>query len=115
MVVMDVGESGAAIRLYQKVARSVNTTASPATTILCSQKGADRDTGVFLHHDADALVTSDAPHHPANLICELCRKFYTLGWVSSIQSTFLCFPIPFQKKDPQFEHDVCPSRVSTPS
>ncbi|KAF3938399.1 hypothetical protein ABW19_dt0200410 [Dactylella cylindrospora] len=29
-----------------------------------------------------ALVTSDEPHHPANLICELCRNFYTLGWVT---------------------------------
>jgi len=32
--------------------------------------------------DADALVTSHDPLHPANLICELCRKFYTLGWVT---------------------------------
>ncbi|KAF3919481.1 hypothetical protein ABW20_dc0100224 [Dactylellina cionopaga] len=29
-----------------------------------------------------ALVTSEEPHHPANLICELCRNFYTLGWVT---------------------------------
>ncbi|KAF8469606.1 class II aldolase/adducin N-terminal [Kalaharituber pfeilii] len=28
------------------------------------------------------LVTSNDPHHPANLICELCRNFYTLGWVT---------------------------------
>ncbi|KAF8456252.1 class II aldolase/adducin N-terminal [Terfezia claveryi] len=28
------------------------------------------------------LVTSDDPHHPANLICELCRNFYTHGWVT---------------------------------
>ncbi|KAK7540631.1 Methylthioribulose-1-phosphate dehydratase [Phyllosticta citribraziliensis] len=28
------------------------------------------------------LVRSDDPQHPANLICELCRKFYTLGWVT---------------------------------
>jgi len=32
------------------------------------------------HHDH--LVTSDDPEHPANLICELCRKFYSLGWVT---------------------------------
>ncbi|KAF2224942.1 Methylthioribulose-1-phosphate dehydratase [Elsinoe ampelina] len=32
--------------------------------------------------DAEALVTSHDPNHPANLICELCRKFYTLGWVT---------------------------------
>lgn len=29
----------------------------------------------------DALIHSSDPEHPANLICELCRKFYTLGWV----------------------------------
>ncbi|KAI9811378.1 MAG: 3'-5' DNA helicase [Pycnora praestabilis] len=28
------------------------------------------------------LICSENPHHPANLICELCRKFYTLGWVT---------------------------------
>ncbi|KAI9802202.1 MAG: Methylthioribulose-1-phosphate dehydratase [Sarcosagium campestre] len=28
------------------------------------------------------LVESTDPNHPANLICELCRKFYTLGWVT---------------------------------
>lgn len=30
----------------------------------------------------DALIHSTDPEHPANLICELCRKFYTLGWVT---------------------------------
>ncbi len=30
----------------------------------------------------DHLIASTDPHHPANLICELCRKFYTLGWVT---------------------------------
>lgn len=34
-----------------------------------------------LELDVDALVQSADPAHPANLICELCRKFYTLGWV----------------------------------
>ncbi|CAH7668046.1 class II aldolase/adducin N-terminal [Phakopsora pachyrhizi] len=28
------------------------------------------------------LVISDDPLHPANLICELCRNFYKLGWVT---------------------------------
>ncbi|GAB7347427.1 hypothetical protein MBLNU459_g4348t1 [Dothideomycetes sp. NU459] len=32
--------------------------------------------------EADALITSHDPNHPANLICELCRKFYTHGWVT---------------------------------
>lgn len=31
--------------------------------------------------DPDALVLSDDPEHPANHICTLCAKFYTLGWV----------------------------------
>ena len=30
----------------------------------------------------DALVTSDDPQHPANLICTLCRNFYAQGWVT---------------------------------
>ena len=29
----------------------------------------------------DSLVESDDADHPANLICTLCAKFYTLGWV----------------------------------
>ncbi|KAI9443534.1 class II aldolase/adducin N-terminal [Lactarius indigo] len=31
---------------------------------------------------ADHLVISDDPLHPANLIPELCRGFYLLGWVT---------------------------------
>ncbi|KAG5979852.1 Methylthioribulose-1-phosphate dehydratase [Claviceps digitariae] len=37
------------------------------------------------HHDvnnADHLITSDDPDHPANLIPSLCAKFWTLGWVT---------------------------------
>ncbi|ORY93423.1 methylthioribulose-1-phosphate dehydratase [Syncephalastrum racemosum] len=32
--------------------------------------------------DKDALCRSDDPQHPANLIPELCRQFYHLGWVT---------------------------------
>ncbi|KAJ8662050.1 methylthioribulose-1-phosphate dehydratase [Lichtheimia ornata] len=32
--------------------------------------------------DIVALCQSDDPQHPANLIPELCRLFYTLGWVT---------------------------------
>ncbi|KAJ3203622.1 Methylthioribulose-1-phosphate dehydratase [Entophlyctis luteolus] len=32
--------------------------------------------------DAEALVVSSDPEHPANLIPELCRLMYTLGWVT---------------------------------
>lgn len=32
--------------------------------------------------DSEALVLSSNPLHPANHICELCRKFYAHGWVT---------------------------------
>ncbi|KDQ62728.1 hypothetical protein JAAARDRAFT_203797 [Jaapia argillacea MUCL 33604] len=32
--------------------------------------------------NGDALVISSDPYHPANLIPELCRGFYQLGWVT---------------------------------
>ncbi|KAK2593913.1 Methylthioribulose-1-phosphate dehydratase [Conoideocrella luteorostrata] len=32
--------------------------------------------------DADQLITSTDPEHPANLIPSLCAKFWTLGWVT---------------------------------
>ncbi|KAI9684078.1 MAG: Methylthioribulose-1-phosphate dehydratase [Trizodia sp. TS-e1964] len=32
--------------------------------------------------DSDVLITSPDASHPANLICNLCRHFYTLGWVT---------------------------------
>ncbi|KAF5004798.1 hypothetical protein F66182_16007, partial [Fusarium sp. NRRL 66182] len=30
----------------------------------------------------DHLIQSSDPLHPANLIPEMCRKFYTWGWVT---------------------------------
>ncbi|PSN69589.1 Methylthioribulose-1-phosphate dehydratase [Corynespora cassiicola Philippines] len=33
-------------------------------------------------NSAEELVLSNDPLHPANHICELCAKFYTLGWVT---------------------------------
>lgn len=30
----------------------------------------------------DHLIKSDDSQHPANLIPELCRKFWSLGWVT---------------------------------
>lgn len=35
-----------------------------------------------MSNEQDALVFSNDPVHPANLIPELCRLFYTLGWVT---------------------------------
>jgi methylthioribulose-1-phosphate dehydratase len=32
--------------------------------------------------ESEQLVKSDDPDHPANLIPELCKKFYQLGWVT---------------------------------
>ncbi|ONH65521.1 Methylthioribulose-1-phosphate dehydratase [Cyberlindnera fabianii] len=48
----------------------------------------------------DALITSTDPSHPANLICELCRLFYSNGWVTgtgggiSIRSSNLIYIAP---------------------
>lgn len=35
----------------------------------------------FSSAEADKLVLSTDPDHPANVICTLCRNFYSLGWV----------------------------------
>ena len=32
--------------------------------------------------DPDSLIRSNDPLHPANHISDLCRRFYTLGWVT---------------------------------
>jgi methylthioribulose-1-phosphate dehydratase len=46
----------------------------------------------------DHLITSQDPQHPANLIPELCRKFWHLGWVTgtgggaSIRNEFVSLP-----------------------
>ena len=56
---------------------TVNLTKSSPTTNL--------DMSLFLSDSDksnDHLITSADPNHPANLICTLCRKFYTLGWVT---------------------------------
>lgn len=39
-------------------------------------------TGQEDHDNNDHLVQSSDPQHPANLIPEMCRKFYTWGWVT---------------------------------
>jgi hypothetical protein len=33
----------------------------------------------------DHLVQSDDPNHPANLIPELCKRFYQWGWVTGMR------------------------------
>ncbi len=40
------------------------------------------DRAVATTTNNDHLVQSDDPEHPANLIPELCRKFYNWGWVT---------------------------------
>lgn len=37
---------------------------------------------VSLDNTSSDWVNSNDPLHPANLICELCRNFYKLGWVT---------------------------------
>lgn len=41
-----------------------------------------KDSEDLTHGSADDLIKSTDPQHPANLICTLCRNFYTLGWVT---------------------------------
>jgi methylthioribulose-1-phosphate dehydratase len=36
--------------------------------------------------EREALVHSEDPEHPANHICNLCAKFYNLGWVMRLRS-----------------------------
>ncbi|KAG8807131.1 Methylthioribulose-1-phosphate dehydratase [Serendipita sp. 411] len=45
---------------------------------MSTNKTTDRSTVV----DTDELVNSPDPFHPANLIPELCKQFYHLGWVT---------------------------------
>jgi hypothetical protein len=49
----------------------------PATFIVKSKMATTTQ-----NNDADALIKSHDPKHPANLICSLCRQFYTFGWVT---------------------------------
>jgi len=53
-------------------------------TRLDAQHHDDDEDDDDMHTDGtvDELVESDDPEHPANLIPELCRGFYTIGWVT---------------------------------
>ena len=48
----------------------------------------------------DYLIQSSDPKHPANLIPQLCRKFWNLGWVTgtgggtSIRDEYVFFKKP---------------------
>ena len=37
------------------------------------------------------LVQSDDPEHPANLIPELCKRFYQWGWVTGMRPVMVTF------------------------
>ena len=52
------------------------------TSYLPTQKRKDTMATTMPNSDADALIKSHDPKHPANLICSLCRQFYTFGWVT---------------------------------
>ncbi|KAJ3063608.1 hypothetical protein HDU98_000582 [Podochytrium sp. JEL0797] len=50
-----------------------------------AKRNASTDQGVVAKKqkaEQDALIVSKDPEHPANLIPELCRLMYTLGWVT---------------------------------
>ena len=42
----------------------------------------------------DHLVQSDDPNHPANLIPELCKRFYQWGWVTGMRPAVLNSSLP---------------------
>ncbi|CAG8476896.1 6666_t:CDS:2 [Ambispora gerdemannii] len=46
----------------------------------------------------DQLIFSDDPHHPANLITELCALFYNLGWVTGTGDNVYIAPSGVQKE-----------------
>ncbi|KAG0225826.1 hypothetical protein BGW41_004539 [Actinomortierella wolfii] len=48
--------------------------------------------------DRDQLVISNDPSHPANMIPELCRLFYTLGWVTGTGEHVYIAPSGVQKE-----------------
>jgi methylthioribulose-1-phosphate dehydratase len=41
-----------------------------------------QDKAVEANDNNDHLVQSSDPEHPANLIPDLCRRFYQWGWVT---------------------------------
>lgn len=53
----------------------------------CGEHSVDTHAQILMasaqNNESEHLIHSSDPQHPANLICELCRKFYTLGWVIS--------------------------------
>ena len=42
----------------------------------------------------DHLVQSSDPKHPANLIPDLCRRFYNWGWVTGTGGGVRSLPLP---------------------
>jgi methylthioribulose-1-phosphate dehydratase len=42
----------------------------------------EQDKAVEANGNNDHLVQSSDPEHPANLIPDLCRRFYNWGWVT---------------------------------
>ncbi|KAL3417881.1 methylthioribulose-1-phosphate dehydratase [Phlyctema vagabunda] len=56
--------------------------ATPTTTSSREARSKGEGEGEGREGENDHLVQSTDPQHPANLIPELCRKFWTLGWVT---------------------------------
>ena len=54
--------------------------------------------------DDEDLTYSIDPDHPANLICTLCRKFYTLGWVYSYHFGPMACSKALHMANEAFEH-----------
>ena len=50
----------------------------------------------------DHLVQSDDPNHPANLIPELCKRFYQWGWVTGMAAGDVKFQPPYPLTLPRY-------------
>jgi hypothetical protein len=66
---------------YTNYARLFTPTTPPLSTFKHEERNNTMAT-TTQNNDADALIKSHDPKHPANLICSLCRQFYTFGWVT---------------------------------
>ena len=65
------------VHMQNQASRNQNRTQSLQRAIICQKNLHASETTLTM--GADELVISDSPIHPANLICELCRLFYSVS------------------------------------
>lgn len=61
----------------------------------------------------DHLIKSNDPKHPANLIPELCKKFWGLGWVTGTGMDICHLSPKIKLTNPQEEEQVFATSMST--